>query len=294
MPWTGCNPPWDIDVLAEARRRFREAGFVLEGLEGDQMDISRIKLGLDGRDEDIERYRRMLLNMGELGIPLLCYNFMAGVGWFRTRNDVPERGGAVTCAFHQADLADEPPAGSGAHSAARIWDNYRYFIERVLPTAEQAGVRMGLHPDDPPVPVLRGYGRIFGTAEGFRRAMAVSPSPAHGITFCQANFYAMGEDAPALIREWAGRIAFAHFRDIRGTASSFVESFHDNGDHDMTEAIRAYKDIGFRGAIRTDHAPSMEGEGAGKAGGYETLGHIFALGYLKGILDGLGVETVGN
>src|SRR5688500_10498870 len=111
---TGCNPPWDIDVLAEARRRFREAGFVLEGLEGDQMDMGRIKLGLDGRDEDIERYRRMLLNMGELGIPLLCYNFMAGVGWFRTRNDVPERGGAVTCAFDAADLRDEPAAGSGA------------------------------------------------------------------------------------------------------------------------------------------------------------------------------------
>jgi mannonate dehydratase len=124
---TGRNPPWDIDVLAEAQRRFRAAGLVLEGLEGDQMDMSRIKLGLDGRDEDLQRYEQMLHNMGELGIPLLCYNFMAGIGWFRTRHDVVERGGAVTCAFEQADLADDSAVGAADFSAERIWDNYGYF-----------------------------------------------------------------------------------------------------------------------------------------------------------------------
>jgi mannonate dehydratase len=287
---TGRNPPWDIDVLAEAQRRFRAAGLVLEGLEGDQMDMSRIKLGLDGRDEDLQRYEQMLHNMGELGIPLLCYNFMAGIGWFRTRHDVVERGGAVTCAFEQADLADDSAVGAADFSAERIWDNYGYFLQRVLPAAAAAGVRMGLHPDDPPVPVLGGYGRIFCTAEGFRRAMKLSSSPAHGITFCQATFYAMGEDVPALIHQWAERIVFAHFRDIRGTAASFVETFHDNGDHDMTAAIRAYREIGFSGPIRTDHAPSMEGEGIGS--GYETLGHLFAIGYLKGILDSQAREPV--
>ena len=288
---TDRNPPWDIDVLAESQRRFREAGFVLHGLEGDQMDMSRIELALDGRDEDLERYTEMLRNMGELGIPLLCYNFMAGIGWFRTQQTVPERGGAVTNCFCLDDFDNRELTKDGEVSAERVWKNYCYFIERVLPVAEAAGVRMGIHPDDPPIPKFKGLGRIFCTAEGFRRAMRLSESTSHGITFCQANFYAMGEDAPTLIREWADRIVFAHFRDIRGTATSFTESFHDNGDHDMTEAIRAYREIGFDGPVRSDHAPSMEGEGSGS--GYEMFGHIFALGYLKGILDSLKIETEG-
>ncbi|MGN1275210.1 MAG: mannonate dehydratase [Thermoguttaceae bacterium] len=278
---TGWKSPADsIDVLVEAKRRFNEAGFILEALEGDELDMSRIKLGQDGRDEDIERYCQMLRNMGELGIPLLCYNFMAGIGWHRTKFNIPERGGALTSEFDltQSDTVPE------IISAEQVWENYKYFITRVLPVAEQAGVRMGLHPDDPPIPSLEGYGRFLCSADGYRRAMALSNSPSHGITFCQANFYAMGEDVPALIREWRDRIFFVHFRDIRRTANGFVEAFHDNGDHDMAALMRVYREIGFDGLIRTDHAPAMAGE---KGGGYDMLGHIFAIGYLKGILDSI-------
>jgi len=276
---TGLESPADnIDVLAEAKRRFNEAGFELEALEGDELDMSRIKLGLDGRDEDIERYCQMLRNMAEIGIPLICYNFMAGIGWHRTKFNIPERGGALTSEFDlsQSDTVPE------IISPEQVWENYRYFITRVLPVAESAGVKMGLHPDDPPIPSLEGYGRFLGSANGFRRAMSLSESPSHGITFCQANFYAMNEDVPALIREWKKRIFFVHFRDIRRTQNGFIETFHDNGEHDMAELIRVYREIGFDGLIRTDHAPAMAGE---KGGGYDILGHIFALGYLKGILD---------
>ncbi len=276
---TGRKSPADsIDVLAEAKRRFHDAGFVLEALEGDEFDMSRIKLGLDGRDEDIERYCRMLRNMSEVGIPLICYNFMAGIGWSRTKFNIPERGGALTSEF---DLSQSDSV-SEIISQEQVWENYRYFITRVLPTAESVGVKMGLHPDDPPIPSLSGYGRFLCSADGFRRAMALSDSPSHGITFCQANFYAMNEDVPALIREWRNRIFFVHFRDIRRTRNGFVETFHDNGEHDMAELIRVYREIGFEGLIRTDHAPAMAGE---EGGGYDILGHLFALGYLKGILD---------
>lgn len=275
---TGYDAPDKIEVLVEAKRRFAKAGLILEGLEGDAMDMSRIKLGLPGREEDIEKYQAMLRNMGEVGIPLLCYNFMAGIGWYRTRTDVSERGGALTSEF---DLADVPSEAVRITPEA-VWENYRYFIQRVLPVAEASGVRMGLHPDDPPIPMLQGYGRFLTSAEGFRRAMALSESPSHGITFCQANFFAMGEDVPSLIREWGKRIFFVHFRDIRGAGNHFVEAFHDNGDHDMADLIRAYREIGFDGPIRTDHAPSLAGEGAGS--GYEMMGHIFAIGYLKGLL----------
>lgn len=277
---TGLDPPWNIAILAEAKRRFNDAGFELFGLEGDQFDMTRIKLGLSGRDEDIERYRRMLRNMGQLGVPFLCYNFMVGIGWYRNRYSVTERGGALTSGF---DVKEEPVEETVEIDATAVWDNYRYFIDRVLPTAEQAGVRMGLHPDDPPVPSLKGYARIFCTADGVRRALALSDSPSHGLTFCQANYFAMGENVPELIREWRNRIGFVHFRDIRGTADAFVETFHDNGPHDMAELVRTYQEIGFDGAIRTDHAPSMEGEG--EVTGYEILGHLFALGYLKGLID---------
>ena len=130
---TGWKSPADsIDVLAEAKRRFNEAGFILEALEGDELDMSRIKLGQDGRDEDIERYCQMLRNMGELGIPLLCYNFMAGIGWHRTKFNIPERGGALTSEFDltQSDTVPE------IISAEQVWENYKYFITRVLPVAE--------------------------------------------------------------------------------------------------------------------------------------------------------------
>ena len=281
----GYNPPWDIAVLREAKRRFNEAGFELWALEGDQFDMTRIKLGLPGRDDDIELYQKMLANMGETGILFLCYNFMAGIGWYRNQTNLEERGGAITCGF---DMNEVEPAEEKI-SSEQVFENYRYFIERVLPAAEAAGVRMGLHPDDPPIPSLGGYGRFLYNADGYRRAMALSDSPSHGITFCQANFFAMGEDVPALVREWKDRIGFVHFRDVRGDQTHFVETFHDDGPHDMAALIRVYQEIGFDGVVRTDHAPSMEGEGA--ATGYQMLGHLFALGYLKGLLDAAKSES---
>ena len=174
---TGLKPPWDLDSLRTIQSRFREAGFTLYGLEGDQFDMRRIKLGLDGRDEDLERYCQMLRNMGELGIPLLCYNFMAGIGWHRTHGDVLTRGGALTSRF---DVADVPASltEAGEVGEERIWENYEYFIRRVMPVAEQAGVRMGMHPDDPPLPVLRGLARILYKPENFERAMSLAPAPA--------------------------------------------------------------------------------------------------------------------
>jgi len=173
---TGLNPPWDIDALRRVQREFGRAGLKIHGLEGDQFDMGRIKLGLDGRDEDIERCCRMLRNMGELGIPLLCYNFMAQIGWFRSSVGVAGRGGALVSQF---DLKEMPTSltEAGEIPAERIWESYRYFVQHVMPVAEKAGVRMALHPDDPPLASLRGIGRIFGTPEAFERAYSLAPSP---------------------------------------------------------------------------------------------------------------------
>ena len=281
---TGLSPPWDLEALRAVQRRFAEAGLKLIGLEGDEFDMRRIKLGFAGRDEDLALYCRMLDNMGELGIGLLCYNFMATIGWCRTDTHVVTRGGALTNRFQLSALDPSSVPPEDRVTEERLWDNYTYFLRAVLPSAEKAGVRMGLHPDDPPLSPLRGVGRIFSTPEGFARAMALNDSPSHRITFCQANFRLMGVDLAASVRRFASRIAFVHFRDVAGTSTDFTETFHDAGPTDMPMMLRLYHELGFRGPIRVDHVPSLTGE-EDLPHGYAYLGRLFALGYMKGILD---------
>ncbi len=220
---TGLKAPDDFDSLQAIHARFAARGFQLLGLEGDEFDMQRIKLGLPGREEDLDRYCRMLENMGRLGIPLLCYNFMAGIGWHRSHDDLAIRGGALTSRF---DLRDVPLGltDHGRVDAERVWDNYAAFVARVVPVAEANGVTLGLHPDDPPVPVLRGIARIISSPEGIRRAMALSNSPSHGLTYCQANFRLLGDADATLLREFKDRIAFVHFRDVEGTADSLFNN----------------------------------------------------------------------
>ena len=278
---SGLGDPSDFDALKAVRDRFAEAGFELYALEGDEFDMSRIKLGLPGRDEDLEKYRKMLRNMGTLGLKLLCYNFMAGVGWFRSRADLPERGGALTSGFDLAEIDNDVPLKI---TEEQLWENYAYFLRNVLPAAEEAGVRMGLHPDDPPVSPLFGYSRILTGAAAFRKAMALSSSPSHGITFCQASFRAMGEDVFELIPEFGERIFFLHFRDITGTRTKFRETFHDNGPTDMAELLKTAGKYAPGCLIRPDHTPRMAGETGGSTG-YTILGNLFATGYIRGIMD---------
>lgn len=287
---TALGPPWQIDSLSQVRRELAEEGLRLYALEGDQFDMRRIKLGLPGRDEDIERFGRMLRNMGELQIPLLCYNFMAQIGWARSNAEVVGRGGALLSRYDEAEV----PAGlteAGEISTERIWDNYRYFIEGVMPMAEQCGVRMALHPDDPPVPSLRGVGRIFGTPEAFERAYALAPSAVNGVTFCRANFKLMGADLPLWIARFAGagRLFFLHLRDVRGTATRFEEVFHDEAKDALVETLTACHAAGFDGPLRCDHVPTLAGE-ANDQPGYGTLGRLFADGYVMGLMDALGIS----
>ena len=280
---TGLPDPSDYQALKTIRDNFNAAGLELYALEGDEFDMSRIKLGLPGRDEDIEKYQKMLTNMGRLGLKLLCYNFMAGVGWFRSRNDLKERGGALTSGFDIADIDNNVPLKL---SEEQLWDNYAYFIRAVMPAAEAAGVKMGLHPDDPPLSPLFGFSRILTSADAYRRAMALSDSPSHGITFCQATFRTMGEDVFKLIPEFGKRIFFLHFRDVTGNKTCFRETFHDNGPTDMVELLRTTLKHAPDCLIRPDHTPTMAGE-SNENFGYTMQGNLFATGYIKGILDAL-------
>lgn len=288
---TGTLPAWDYASLKASKEIFEANGFTLYGLEGDQFDMNRIKFGLEGRDEDIELYRQMLGNMGDLGVRLLCYNFMAGIGWYRTTTDIQERAGALVSGFDSADADKQPLTEFGEVSAEKIWNNYRYFIQKVLPTAEKAGVKMALHPDDPPVSPLKGIGRIFINANGIRKALSLSNSPSHGLTFCQGTYTTMGEDVQALIQEFGStnKIYFVHIRDIQGTANHFRETFHDNGPTNMPLMFKSYNSIGFKGPIRSDHVPTMAGE-SNSYNGYAMKGNLFGIGYMKGIMEALEID----
>lgn len=282
--------PWDLESLRALQARYAAAGLQLAVIESSP-PMEKVRMGLPGRDEEIALINTMLRAMGQLGIPVWCYNFMAFDSWGRTRLDKPSRGGALVTAF---DLADVPaislPAGLEL-SAERLWENLRYFLDRVLPVAEEAGVTLALHPDDPPLPSVGGMPRIMVSVEAFQRVLDMAPSPANSITLCQGNFALMTDDLPGLIGHFGGqqKIAFVHFRDVRGTATRFEETFHDDGQTDLLACLRAYRALGYQGILRPDHVPTLAGE-ANRSPGYETLGRLFAIGYIKGLMQAVYAE----
>jgi len=285
---TGREPIWNMDSFAASYKTFKDHGFTLIGLEGDQFDMTRIKLGLPGREEDAEHYRMMLANMGELGVTTLCYNFMQ-TGWFRTDSNIRERGGALVTGFDIEDAKKLPDKEYAPVSAAKIWENYEWFIRQVMPAAEKAGVRMGLHPDDPPVPCVEGVERIMISPSAIEKALSVSDSPSHCLTLCQGTYLTMGADIPQFVRKWHDKVIFVHIRDIAGCATHFHETFHDNGPHDMPALLKVYGDLTKDIIIRSDHVPTMAGEDNSRPS-YAINGNLFGIGYIKGMLDTLKIQ----
>ena len=251
-----------VETLEKIKDDYKAFGLTIAGVESHPVPAERIKLGAPGHDEEIENYRAAIVALGKVGIPMICYNFMAGLGWYRTKVDVPERGGALVSEFDNEAAKKQGLTQWGEVSEEKIWSNIEYFLKAVIPVAEKANVKMALHPDDPPLSPLRGIGRILTSAKNYRRVLNVVPSPVNGITFCQANFKLMGEDIEALAREWCSqkKIFFVHFRDVEGTRERFRETFHDNGPTDMVRMLKIYGQHGFDGPMRPDHAPTLEGE----------------------------------
>jgi mannonate dehydratase len=281
----GAPPSWDYLALLHMRQRFADYGLDVAVIESTP-PMERIKCGLPGRDEEIAHVCELLTNMGALGIPVWCYNFMAVLGWLRTSTTTVGRGGALVTSYDHAWMEKAPLTEAGMISTEQLWDNFAYFLEHVVPVAEKAGVKLALHPDDPPISPIRGVGRIFTSVDAFKRALALVPSSYNGLTFCQGSFATMGVDIPAAIRTLKDHIHFVHFRDVQGTARRFVETFHDNGPTDMLAAMRCYQEIGFNGVMRPDHVPTLEGD-VNDTPGYTTRGRIYALGYMRGLAEAL-------
>lgn len=240
-----------------------------------------IKAGDDKRDESIDQVIKMLPIMRRLNIETICFNWMAHIGWLRTSSDIVERGGALVTGF---DFNDFKPTGASI-TAEQLWDNYKYFLDAVVPEAEKYDIKLALHPDDPPLPKLGDVSRIMISAKNIKKAIYdIHPSEILGVTMCQATFHMMGENVEQVIRDLADKIYFVHFRNAVGNKLKFRETFHDNGDLDMGKLILLYKELGLNVPVRVDHVPTLVGEDT-EVAGYAAMGRLFAIGYLKGLLE---------
>ena len=266
-------------------KRFTDYGImpmIVEPMPNEVHD--HIKAGDALRDESIEKVLKMMPIMRDLGMGSICFNWMAHIGWFRTKSDIKERGDALVTGFNRKDF--QPKSGVSI-TEKELWDNYEYFLKAVIPTAEECGIKLALHPDDPPIRKLGEVSRIMVSVENIKRAIYdIYPSKNLGLTMCQANFYIMGADVEKVITDFAEKIFFVHFRNTTGTLEKFRETFHDNGALDMAKLLRLYVDLGLNVPIRVDHVPTLKGENT-QVAGYAAQGRLFAIGYLKGLLEAI-------
>ena len=274
---------WEYMDLLKLRTRCEDAGLRLNAIENVPIKFyDKIMLGLPGRDEQIEHMATTIRNMGRAGIPIFGYHFVV-TGVWRTSSTTPARGGALVTSFDYELAKDAPLSYDRVYTDDEIWDNYAYYMKSILPVAEEAGVRLALHPDDPPVPSLGGVARIMRSFDAFKRAMEIGDSPMHGLDFCVGSWSEMGPDvALAALRHFGeqGKIFYVHFRDVLGSVPKFREAFINEGNLDMFEVMRTLKTAGFKGFMLDDHVPTLFNDS-----GWASRSRAFALGQMNVMLD---------
>ena len=303
---------WEAADLRRLVDRCRDYGLRLEAIENVPIHFyDKAMLGLPGRDEQIEHYRETIRNVGRAGIPILGYHFMPNSVW-RTSRTTPGRGGAHVTSFDMALVETAPGGAQRAFVAKRderieqvfvedeiesghvyteeqMWANYEYFMRAVLPVAAEAGVRLALHPDDPPVETLGGVARLFRNVEGFKRAEQIALDSAGGEAWgldlclgCCSEMPGGAANVRAMIEHFGprGRILYVHFRDVRGTVPTFQECFIGEGNYNAAETMLLLKRNGFTGFLLDDPVPHMIDDTP-----WAHRGRAHAIGYMQGLLD---------
>jgi mannonate dehydratase len=297
LPSARFDDEWSVESLVRLRERVEKFGIALDmvPLPLSSNEISRsenpnILLAKDPeRNKEIDDICQMIRNTAKAGIPSVKYN-MTFLGVVRTER-TPGRGGASYSTFVYDKAKPDPPlTAAGPVNADLYWERITYFLERVVPVAEEYKVKLACHPQDPAMPPgkgFRGVETVLGTVDGLKRFVEIKASPYHGLNFCQGTVSEMlkkpGEEIFDVIRYFGSRkkIFNVHFRNIRGGFLNFQETFIDDGDVDMLKALRVYREVGFDGMLMPDHVPSIQGDTRG------VQAFAFTFGYIKALLAAL-------
>ena len=289
--WTGGDKA-SYEYYASRRKLFEGVGLRVYGFGSSSVhNQDAIVLNLPNREVKIEEYKAHLRNLGKAGIPYTTYAHMANGIWSTQRE--PTRGGAMARGFdlpkaevgHWAGRQYRMPlTHDRVYTEDEIWDNFRYFIRQVAPVAEEAGVRIGIHPDDPPVPELGGVPRcIFSSFDGYERALEIADSPNVGVCLCVGCWLEggeqMGKDVLETIRTFGerGKLFKVHLRNVDRPLPHFVEAFLDDGYMDMYQVVQALREVNFEGVMIADHIPSMDED--------RRVGTAYSIGYMKALLE---------
>lgn len=275
-------PMWDEGELERIADRVRS--FDLQAALLNLPISGRILLGLEGREEDLCDVERRIEMAARIGIEVLTYNFTAlraSEGYAACAG--AGRGGAHLRDFDAARIADLPSIdGLGEHSAEQMWDRLEFFLRAIVPVAERAGLRLALHPNDPPIPVYRGVAQPLWNLAAMKRLIDVVDSPANSIFFDTGVTTEYGEDAVEAIRYFGmrDRIGTVHFRNVRVHVPyyQYTETFLDEGDCDIVACMRAFAEVGYTGGIDPDHTPGIIGDGE-----QSSIGWAYAIGQLRAL-----------
>ena len=294
LPSARMDENWSVAGLTALRDQVKSFGLSLDCVplplssrEISKAEYPEILLAKDPeRDRALDDLCQMIRNAGAAGIPMVKYNLTL-LGVVRTA-PAKSRGGANSAAFDYAQRGPESPTLGGDVTEEIYWDRITYFLKRVVPVAEEAKVKLALHPQDPGLPVgtsYRGVHAVLSSVQGLQRFVGIQASAYHGLNFCQGTISEMlqkpREEIPNVIRWFGsrGKIFNVHFRNIRGGLLKFHETFPDDGDVNMPEALRTYREVGFEGMIMPDHVPVIEGD----TDRYKAFS--FCFGYIQALLQ---------
>jgi mannonate dehydratase len=297
---------WTYEELAELKRAVNAEGLELAAIEN--FDPSHwYDVLLDGprKQQQLEDLKTIIRRMGQAGIPVMGYNFSIAGVWGHV-NGPFARGGAETVGFLGPDGPAETPIPNGqvwnmvydpqaapgmvpAVTTEQLWQRLEDFLKAVVPVAAEAGVRLAAHPDDPPMPTIRGTARLVYQPQLYQKLLDIVPSYYNALEFCQGTISEMqGGDVYEAIDKYSrqGNIAYVHLRNVRGKVPKYHEVFLDEGDVDIARALRIYRKNHFDGVIIADHTPQMQ-----CAAGWHA-GMAFAMGFIKGIWKAIESEGV--
>jgi mannonate dehydratase len=276
----GPNGPWDEAHIRHIKTTVESFGLRVGLLS--LHAIPNVLLGNSKRDQDIENVHRSLRIAARVGVPVVEYTFMpfrASEGYYVTEG----RGGSRLRAFDYDRIRNRPVVPEvGELSSQQVWDRLTYFIKAVVPVAEKEGVRLALHPSDPPVENFRSAAQIARTLDELKRVVDIVPSPANGITFDTGVTREMGGNVVEAIRYFGRRrqINHAHFRNVRVSTpyTAYTETFHDEGEVDLLAAMHAFQEAGYSSLIIPDHVPDLSVDNE-----WHYAAWAFAVGYMRGL-----------